>query len=902
MPRIISALAVAGLVLGAASATALTQAPAASAATTPSPISCTMAAGSGLPTHDTAGHVNGTIDVLDAQAQVLPARRFAGASAATVCAARDSYASFQLEVTAGSTPITNLSMSAGTLTGPGGATLPGTAAGAASDVQFDREDYVTLSRLSDGELDPAAGSPDTVTPAASRVSRNEATGVCTDTADACQFPDVLVPDRDSVYGEVRNAFQGLTVTAGQNRTIWADVFVPANTPAGIFTGSVTVTQSSGVATTVPVQLTVANVTLPATSTMDTAFFYEGPNGDPAGYQAAAELGLDDRISVVPDGIVGGAGPAAIVGPLLNGTDSHVRLQDASGRRASITDLPLETNAGSGAFTAYKPLFTAGVTAKPWAYCDEVGYSECAANYTKNAAPAWAGIPLLAIDAAAPFDDVNHKWSDPKTQVAPSALSSMLGGVVDLQQFIQPAEGWLAAAPQYATDTSDRSAYLRAWAAGGAGRQAWSYVTNMSGSSTYYPTVARYAGYTSYGIDQVSSEQEATGWQNFTDGLTGALYWSVNQAPASSLNTAKSGLTGDGTLFYPYNATQVGGTHSVPLESIRLKRIRNGQQDYELLHLADIQKLALPDGRTARTIAATLMPSLSASAVTASAMDNAEQDLLRLFPMPVTAPAKINPNDLNCDGTPDFLGVQTGSGRLMFYPRTATDWAPNAPILENSGFGSGSTPTYTTLLLPGDLNGDGKPDLLARKADGSMWLYPGTCTGSFGAAVNVGITTTAPSVIGDFNGDGRADLLDKHADGTLWLFAGAGNGTFAAATQVGAGWANLQIVGAGDVNHDGAADVLARQSDGSVLLYEGTGLGGWKTVTGGLATGLTLPAASYPSLFGVGDLSGDGNADLVAIDSTGTMWRYNGNGVNSLATTATRIGGGWTPANLIQVAQ
>jgi hypothetical protein len=898
---VVSCLAMTSTATLAAGAAASTTA---DAATVPSPqASCVMTAGTGLATKTAAGTSNGTIDALDSLAQVLPTHRFAGAASATLCSARDAYASFQLEVSANQgTALQNVAMTASNLVGPGGAVISGTAAGASSDVQFDREDYVTLSRLSDGELDPSATSPDTVTPAASRVSRNEATGACTDAADSCRFPDELIPDRDSIFGETRNAFQSLTIPAGENRVAWVDVFVPADTAPGAYSGSVTVTQSTGTPTTVPVTLQVVSATLPATSTTDSAFFYEGPNSDPAGYQEAAELGLDDRISVVPDGIVGGAnGPQTILAPLLDGTDPHVKLQDANGRHAALTDLPMSAMYDS--FSTYKPLFTASTTAKPWAYCDEWGSVECAAEYNANPGKTWPGIPLLAIDAAQPMStqDPANPWSDPKTQVVPSQLNGLVGGVVDLQQFIDPAEGWLPSG--YANDTTDRSKYLDAWAAAAPGRQAWSYLTSESGSNPYNGTVARYVGYASYGIDQIASEQEATGWQNFNDGLNGQLYWSVNQPTSSSLNTASSGLTGDGTLFYPYNASQVGGKDPIPLESIRLKRIRNGQQDYELLHLATAQGLKLPDGRTAHSIASTLFPALSASAVTASALDAAEQDVFRLFPSPTTTAKAVNPNDLDCNGTPDFLAVQSGTGKLLFYPRTQTDWTPNAPIAVGSGFGTTAAGlTYTTLLLPGDVNGDGSPDLIGRKSDGSMWLMPGNCTGTFGTPVKLSAVTTDPVAAGDFNGDGHADLLDKHADGTLWMLPGTGTGSFNPPVQVGAGWAQLQITAVGDFNHDGAVDLIARETSGALLLYEGNGAGGWNTVNAGISLGLSLPATAYPELFGVGDLSGDGNADLVAIDSAGTMWRYNGNGSTALSATPTRIGGGWNATNLLQVAQ
>ncbi|MEU9397548.1 VCBS repeat-containing protein [Streptomyces sp. NPDC048324] len=39
-------------------------------------------------------------------------------------------------------------------------------------------------------------------------------------------------------------------------------------------------------------------------------------------------------------------------------------------------------------------------------------------------------------------------------------------------------------------------------------------------------------------------------------------------------------------------------------------------------------------------------------------------------------------------------------------------------------------------------------------------------------------------------------------------------------------------------------------------------------------------SSYNAVTGVGDITGDGRADLVARDATGTVWRYNGNGKGS----------------------
>ena len=45
-----------------------------------------------------------------------------------------------------------------------------------------------------------------------------------------------------------------------------------------------------------------------------------------------------------------------------------------------------------------------------------------------------------------------------------------------------------------------------------------------------------------------------------------------------------GGNGDGTLFYPGRPDHIGGHTDIPIESIRLKLIREGMEDYEYLSL------------------------------------------------------------------------------------------------------------------------------------------------------------------------------------------------------------------------------------------------------------------------------------------------------------------------------
>src|SRR3569832_2636426 len=47
--------------------------------------------------------------------------------------------------------------------------------------------------------------------------------------------------------------------------------------------------------------------------------------------------------------------------------------------------------------------------------------------------------------------------------------------------------------------------------------------------------------------------------------------------------------GDGTYFYPGRPDKIGGTHHIPIPSIRLKMLREGIEDYEYLTMVAAKK-------------------------------------------------------------------------------------------------------------------------------------------------------------------------------------------------------------------------------------------------------------------------------------------------------------------------
>ena len=116
----------------------------------------------------------------------------------------------------------------------------------------------------------------------------------------------------------------------------------------------------------------------------------------------------------------------------------------------------------------------------------------------------------------------------------------------------------------------------------------------------------------------------------------------------------------------------------------------------------------------------------------------------------------------------------------------------------------------------------------------------TCTAATAAAGSPGrVPRSAPdgarspqcSRPGDFTGDGRPDVLAVRSNGGLYLYRGNGRGGFAGSgAKIGAGWGTfVRLFSPGDFTGDGRSDVLAVRSNGGLYLYRGNGRGGVRRV-------------------------------------------------------------------------
>jgi len=250
---------------------------------------------------------------------------------------------------------------------------------------------------------------------------------------------------------------------------------------------------------------------------------------------------------------------------------------------------------------------------------------------------------------------------------------------------------------------------------------------------------------------------------------------------------------------------------------------------------------------------------------------------RLYGSEGDQPVDVVVADVNGDGRPDLLmancttcvrssiGVFLGNGDGTFQPVVNYD----------------SGGTAANALAVADLNGDGKPDIAVTNlclpggirgpCTGGYTNYVtvllGNGDGTFQSAVNYTSGGSRPNsvAIGDINGDGKPDLLvsNTYPSGSVAVLLGNGDGTFQEVVNYDAGGVDAGSIAVADVDGDGKLDVVVvnhAQIDSDL----GNGVG----LLTGNGDGTLQPAVTYgarpytSSAVAVADVSADGRPDLV----------------------------------------
>jgi hypothetical protein len=386
------------------------------------------------------------------------------------------------------------------------------------------------------------------------------------------WPDPLIPDVDAFTGERRRAFP-FDVPAGEQRAIWVDLFVPHGAAAGTYHGDVRL-RSRDASFRVPVTLTVHRFELPRTSSLAVTWGISASSiarahhrEDPALLHRYALAALRDRVS-----LFGGTFDPPLddfraydaeVGPFLDGKADPGG--PADGARWTAVDVRLPDKLTGPARHAYLRRLVDHLRTRGWL--------DRAFVYVMDE-PSEAQLPEARRRAA---ELAREAPELPRllTRVWDRSLAGVINRFTPVLNFVDDK-------PDNSTPPP-RSRYTTLW---------W-YQSCMSHGcddrTAHAAGVERYfTDWPSLVVDAPPAGQRIQPWLSWRYRVSGELYYDTVEAYASGLDPWRDQLlhggNGDGTLFYPGTPEAIGGKTDVPVESIRLKRVRDGLEDYEYLRL------------------------------------------------------------------------------------------------------------------------------------------------------------------------------------------------------------------------------------------------------------------------------------------------------------------------------
>ncbi len=475
-------------------------------------------------------------------------------SAITLSCAQNEFCAFQIAVTASGAAATVADITAGDLAGPSGKKLAG------SSAMIYREGFLNIQTPSN-----QAG----------------ATGL---------WPDPLIPRVDEFFGEARNAFPA-TVAAGQTQPFWIEIHVPDGQTPGMYSGVVTVAEQGGATTDVSLTIHVRAFSLPSTSSLASVYGFDWdgpcqghfggygpPNCDDQGLEAINALYFQDALNhritiselVYAPPVTNGQGDwtsfDALYGPFLDGT----ALKGANQLQgAKITAIEYTGDQVAASYAAWASHFKAK------------GWFDRVFDYTCDEPPNgcnWSDIPARA--------SIVHA-GDPKfrTLTTTTVQQASMNGVLSSLDILVPIVNEMYGTSDDPYPGDQRSQYDAFLMTPNA--LLWMYQSCEPSSSCSNGDSSGEIGYPTMFIDEAAVTNRVMQWFDFEFQVSAELYYDTTYAMDNQdawTTEYEFGNNGDGSIWYPGKPSVIGGTKDIPIESFRMKMLREGMQDYEYLAL------------------------------------------------------------------------------------------------------------------------------------------------------------------------------------------------------------------------------------------------------------------------------------------------------------------------------
>ncbi|MEB3292084.1 MAG: DUF4347 domain-containing protein, partial [Synechococcales bacterium] len=228
---------------------------------------------------------------------------------------------------------------------------------------------------------------------------------------------------------------------------------------------------------------------------------------------------------------------------------------------------------------------------------------------------------------------------------------------------------------------------------------------------------------------------------------------------------------------------------------------------------------------------------------------------------------ISLGDVNGDGRLDMIVGNTDAPSQLYLNNGTIDPFKNVTAIDLGG-------TNQTLAVAlGDVNGDRKLDIVLGNFGGASQLLLNNGTANpFSNVTPINFTnslTTIAVALGDVNGDGRLDVIfgNEQAPSQIFLNSGTANPFSDPALTFGSATDRTTAIALADVNGDGRLDVIQAQAP-----TPGTNPPAPAPTRLFLNTGTSNPFSGTPQTIGngtdatgaiaLGDVNGDGRIDLV----------------------------------------
>lgn len=397
-----------------------------------------------------------------------------------------------------------------------------------------------------------------------------------------------------------NAGNTFWIFAGplRNQPVWFDLFVPSGTPVGLYNGTITIVRAGKANVSLPVAVDVQPFTMPSSAQVPTYFGMNWTNLQNAHFfnsSGPETLGLGQLYGVACLINRISCDTASFAGPSFTfNSDGTVASSNYASYDQATAPLANGSITPHGEQLTVLRLPRAGATPSEQYFATENMLNAFGTRGWRNRV-----FDFSFDEPSTSADYVSAMTRASLVRSVDTTLRSLV--TADISSFNANLVGYVNRwSPNFATleqkeftdgpNNSSRAFYDGVIATGD---ELWWYPSCKSHSCSGTGTTPRFDNIPTFAIDVSPSANRTWGLFSISPYMTsGVLYQDTVAAYARSFamsvprvdvweSTYYNGGNGEGTLFYPGRPADIGGSNHIPIESLRLKYIRDAMIEFEM---------------------------------------------------------------------------------------------------------------------------------------------------------------------------------------------------------------------------------------------------------------------------------------------------------------------------------